>query len=525
MARLKVRFLEKLYYGKNKFAIVFPNTFELGAVNLAPHILFRQLNQFGLADIFFLDSDGGIRTGLPLNEFDVIFFTLPYEVDFSNVLEILTKYNIPVFRDQRSDVHPLIVAGGITVTSNPFPVFPFIDIFLLGESEVSLTGFLEIYTPDRMETIKRASDLEFAMIPGEKETAKRVFVSDLQKFLTYSSFISESVFGEAFLAEIVRGCPWKCRFCLLSYVTLPPRFVPSDVILKTFERYVKPGDHVGLVGSALGDHPEFFDILKFLREKDVRVSVSSLRIETVTLDNLRLLKESGMKTMTVAIEAGTERLRWRINKPIRDEHIESMAKLAREAGILKIKVYFMIGLPGETLEDIEGIGKTIKLIRDNFRGPVSVTISPFVPKPHTPFGDYPLWSEGELKKKLRKLKIDPRVKVSVGSPRLAVVQAVLSRGDDRVGEALYYGFKNRIGLLSSMKKLGLDPDKYLYDEKYFSEAPYKGIDTGVTQWFLNFERTRSERGRILGPCKPEVCSLCGVCKPRSAVITGDSNPQ
>ncbi len=524
MASLKVKFLEKLYFGENKFAIVFPNNSELGSANLAPHILFRQLNQWGLADIFFLDSEGGLRTGLPLNEFDVVFFTVPYEIDFSNVIRILEKYNIPALRERRNERHPLVVAGGITVTSNPFPIFPFIDIFLLGESEVSLTSFMEIYSRDKKETLKNAASLDFALVPGEKEAGRRAFLEEIREFLSYSAFISPSVFGETFLAEIVRGCPWKCRFCLLSYITLPPRSVPLDEIFKTFEKNIKKGDHVGLVGSALGDHPDFPEILRFLKAKNTVVSVSSLRIETVTLEILKLLKETGMKTLTVAPEAGTERLRWRINKPIRDHHIEEMAKLAREAGILKIKVYFMAGLPGETDEDIEGIGKTVKLIRDSFRGPVSVTVSPFVPKPHTPFGVYPLWRENELKKRLRKLRVDPHVKISVGSPRLAVVQAIFSRGDERVGEALYFGLKNKIGLISAMKKLGLDPEKYLFDEKYFTEAPYNKIDTGVTRWFLDFEKSRSEKGKILGPCKTDVCTLCGVCKPRKNAILRPSEP-
>ncbi len=507
-----LRFLEKLYFGENRFAIVFPNTFELGSANLAPHILFRQLNKWGLADIFFLDSNGGIRTGLPLNEFDVIFFTLPYEIDFANLIRILEKYNIPVFREQRTERHPLVVAGGIAVTSNPFPLFPFVDLFLLGESEVSLTGFLKIYSGSKREILERAATLEYALIPGKKENGRRAFTQELGEFLSYSSFITRSVFGETFLAEIVRGCPWKCRFCLLSYITLPPRSVPVDEIFRVLEKHIRRGSRVGLVGSALGDHPDFPVILRFLKSREAVVSVSSLRIETVTGEILELLKKTGMKTLTVAPEAGTERLRWRINKPIKDEHIEKMAKLARDAGIMKIKVYFMAGLPGEMDEDIEGIGKTVKFIRDNFRGPVSVTVSPFVPKPHTPFGNLPLWREGDLKKRLRKLRVDPHVKLSVGSPRLAMVQAILSRGDERVGMALYSGLKKGMGLISSMKKMGIDPDMYLFDKEYFSEAPYNRINTGVSRWFLNFEESRSREGKILGPCRPEVCSLCGVCK-------------
>ena len=514
---MRVNFLEKLYSGPKKFAIVFPNNFGLGAANLAPHILFRQLNNYGLADIFFLDTKGGIRTGFPLNEFDIVFFTLPYEIDFLNILRILEKYNIPVFREERDETHPLIVAGGITVTSNPFPLFPFVDVFLLGESEVILDEILKIDAPDRVEFLHEAEKFYFSIIPGIKESGKRAFQFKIEEFLSYSVFVdSSSVFGETFLAEIMRGCPWKCRFCLLSYLTLPPRAVELDQVLRVLEEKLKDPLPVGLVGSALGDHPDFPEILKFLKDRASNVSVSSLRIETVSKEILELLKENGMKTLTVAPEAGSERLRKVINKPISDEDIESMARLVREAGILKIKVYFMAGLPTETEEDIERIGKTVGLIRKNFKGPVSVTVSPFVPKPHTPFQDEVLWSENELKRKLRRLKIDPKVKVSIGSPRLALVQSVLARGDEKVGEALYFSFKNNLGLISSLRKLKIDPGKYLYNDSYFRNAPYKKIDPGVTEWFLNFEKERGLRGKILGPCKTDVCTLCGICPPRES---------
>ncbi len=514
---MRVNFLEKLYSGPRKFAIVFPNNFELGAANLAPHILFRQLNDFGLTDIFFLDTKGGIRTGLPLNEFDIVFFTLPYEIDFLNVLKILEKYNIPVFREDRDETHPLITAGGITVTSNPFPLFPFMDAFFLGESEVILDKILGIDADEKEEFLQEIKNYYFSVIPGLKESGRRAFQFRIEEFLSYSAFIdSSSVFGETFLAEVVRGCPWKCRFCLLSYVTLPPRAVELDKIFRVFEKKLKNRMPVGLVGSALGDHPDFPEILKFLKDRASSVSVSSLRIETVSKEILKLLKENGMKTLTVAPEAGTERLRKVINKPIKDKDIERMARLAREEGILKIKVYFMVGLPTETEEDIEGIGKTVQLIRENFRGPVSMTVSPFVPKPHTPYQDVILWRENELKRRLRKLKIDPKVKVSIGSPRLALVQSILARGDEKVGEALYYSFRNNLGLISSLKKLKIDPGRYLYDESYFRNAPYKKIDTGVTEWFLNFEKERGIKGKILGPCKTDVCTLCGVCPPRKS---------
>ena len=512
---MRVNFLEKLYSGPRKFAIVFPNNFELGAANLAPHILFRQLNNFGLADIFFLDTKGGIRTGLPLNEFDIVFFTLPYEIDFLNVLRILEKYNIPVFREERNETHPLVAAGGITVTSNPFPLFPFVDIFLLGESEVILDEILKIEAPDKEEFLHEAEKFNFSIIPGIKESGRRAFQFKIEEFLSYSAFIDgSSVFGETFLAEIVRGCPWKCRFCLLSYLTLPPRAVELDQIFRVFEEKLRDPLPVGLVGSALGDHPDFPEILKFLRGRASNVSVSSLRIETVSKEILELLKDNGMKTLTVAPEAGSERLRKVINKPIRDDDIVRMARLARESGILKIKIYFMVGLPTETWDDIEGIGRTVGLIRKNFKGPVSVTVSPFVPKPHTPFQDHPLWHENELKRRLRKLRIDPKVKVSIGSPRLAIVQSILARGDEKIGEALYFSFKNKLGLISSLRKLRIDPGKYLYDGFYFKKAPYKRIDSGVTNWFLDFERERGLNGKILGPCKTEVCTLCGICPPR-----------
>ena len=467
--------------------------------------MFRLFSRYGFVDLFFYDRRKGLRSGKRLGEFDIIAFTFPYELDYIKALEILETGGIPARREEREG--PFLMAGGIAAMANPFVLSPFFDLIAVGEAEAIIPEFMEIWKEGDIDAL---ADREWAFIPGKKEEAARLYLRDLNLSEGVSAFLdSEAYFGDTLLVETGRGCPHKCRFCLLGYAFLPPRFLP----LKNFRRALESAPSfkkVGLVSSAVAEHPHFDEMLKMIPAAS-RVTVSSLRIDAMGEERLRELKKRGLVTLTVAPEAGTERLRNSINKGLTDGQLIEFAALAHKTGFHRMKLYFMVGLPGESIEDVEAIGELTSSIKKAFRGQISVTVSPFVPKPHTPFQDVPLEEREKLEKKLKSIKMPRGVAFRTEGLRHTEIQAVLSRGDMAVGEAAYAAWKKGRSLFSEIKERGMDPDKYLRDPRYLREAPFHRISTGVRSSFLRMELERSKRGRRTPDCDTKKCKLCGLC--------------
>ncbi len=455
--------------------------------------------------MFFYDRRKGLRSGKKLTEFDIIAFTFPYELDYVKALEILESVGIPARRKERKG--PFLMAGGIAAMANPFVLSPFFDLIAVGEAEAIIPEFMEIWKGGEIDAL---ADREWAFIPGKKEEAARVYLQELSLSEGVSAFLdSEAYFGDTLLVETGRGCPHKCRFCLLGYAFLPPRFLP----LENFRRALESAPSfkkVGLVSSAVAEHPHFDEMLRMIQEAS-RVTVSSLRIDAVREETLRELKRRGLVTLTVAPEAGTERLRNSINKGLSDAQLIEFAALAHKTGFHRMKLYFMIGIPGETIEDVEAVGELTSSIKKAFRGQISVTVSPFVPKPHTPFQNVPLEEREKLERKLKSIKMPRGVVFRTEGLRHTEIQAVLSRGDRAVGEAIYASWEKRRSLFREMKERGIDPDKYLRDPCYLREAPFHKISTGVRADFLRMEFERSKKGRRTPDCDTQKCKLCGLC--------------
>lgn len=500
--------LEKRRYGEPRVAILFPNIYKIGISNLAVHTLYRLVNRRALADLFFTDMERGIKTGWRLGEFDLILLTLPYEFDLLPLLRKLAEWGIDVEKEKRKVP---IIAGGIFPSANPTVLSPIFDVVAVGEAEVIIPAILDSFTKDKNIFIKKLSEFEWAYIEDLKEEARRVLDWPHERADSYSVLLDKrAAFKDMFLIEVGRGCPNKCRFCLLSYLTLPPRFSKLNKFIQFIDN-LKFEISLGLVGSAILEHPELEDFLDKLPANVKRVSLSSMRIELTTRELLYKLKKLGLKTITVAPEAGSIKLRKKINKPIPEEEILRMVEDANAAGIRKMKLYFMIGLPGEEREDIEAITTLLNELKSKFKGNMSATVSIFVPKPATPFEDTPFIEVDEFKEKVAILRTIKRIGIRIHGYRESEWQAIISRGDEKLGRAFVEAVLHGIPLGRAMKRMGVDKEKYLRDQSYFLKAPYKRIDTLVERKFLTLEVRKSMDGRITPPCNVGRCNICGVC--------------
>ena len=341
--------------------------------------------------------------------------------------------------------------------------------------------------------------------------AERVYLKDLSKTKAFSAIISENSFFKMHLVEIQRGCPRKCRFCLLGHAYLPPRFVPYEV-LKDIIAYGKKYSHsIGFVGSAILSHPEIMDILFFAEKHFERFSFSSMGL-TELLKNpnlISIMKRKGVKTITIAPETGKS-LRKSINKAYSDEEIFNILELMEREGIMTLKLYFMIGLPKENTHHILEIKELIEEIHRNFKGSIRVTISIFVPKFHTPLQSYTFSQKKEISEKLKILRNIrlKRVHLSLPSFHHARIEALSARGDEKFGLALY-----RKVLYKEPLKKHIDLEKYLYDTSYIQEAITKHpVKTGATPTFLKRELQKYFKDRLTPLCQPDFCRLCGICK-------------
>ncbi len=503
--------LKELGFGSTLIAVVSPLEYRLGAAGLGIHTLLRVLNQYGLVDLFFRDRLRGVRTGKPLSDFHLIIFTLSFELDYTAAVEILLKSGLSPFRLSRP--FQTVIAGGIAPSANPAPIETFFDAVIVGEAEATLPHLLENFVPgDVEENIRLWESFDFVYTPNKSLPAHRAYELETSSFKSYSAFLDPSaIFGNSFLIEIMRGCPHKCRFCLLSYMSLPPRYRDLFEFMDMLKE-LPHGTSLGLVASAVSDHPQLLDFIKDLPQNISYVTVSSLRADRLSYELLHELHARGMRTLTIAPEAGTESLRWKINKPIPDDVIFDAVNMAQDIGFPRLKLYFMIGLPDETDEDIEGIIRMVSEIRKRFDGNISVTVSGFVPKPHTPFRFVRFTPVKELKRRSRILRSIKDVELHIDAGRETEVQAVLSRGDQRLADAILISARKEIPLRNAFRIASINIQKYLEDEDYFRGAPFNKVDMGPGHRFLEVEFNKFKRGLPTAPCNVGRCFACEVCR-------------
>jgi radical SAM superfamily enzyme YgiQ (UPF0313 family) len=470
--------------GKISICLIYPNTYYVGMSNLGFQGIYGLINARpdSLAERAFLPDDEDLEECLrknqvlysyelmrALTEFHVLAFSVSFENDYPNILKILKLAHIPIKQKDRTERDPLIVGGGIALSSNPEPVAPFFDIVMLGDGEVLIPEFIEalkesgrdkkrlfnilklkegFYIPSMYDIeydnegriLKRTSTVTFATNQeGFPEKIKRAFLKDLNKGVRFSILTPETEFSDMHLIEVMRGCPWRCHFCLTG------NFIPLRT--RSFEsllREIKESPTItfgntprfGIIGSSLTDYRYIKEVLQI---EGVELSITSLRATQKSAEIIGLLK--GKRSVSIAPEAGSERLRQIINKQVKEEDILLTSELVFKQGIEKLRLYFMVGLPEETDDDAIAIVDLVKKVRAlSKKGFISLSISIFVPKPHTPFERYPMERPENIKKRLNIIKkafrAEETIRVFHEIPKYAYMQGLFSLGSRRVSEVL-----------------------------------------------------------------------------------------
>lgn len=552
--------VRKDWAGKIRIALAYPNHYRVGMSNLGFHAIYHLLNDYEdvVCERVFLPEDEGVNHGglrsmesqRPLDNFDIIAFSISFENDYPNLFTLLIKAGIPRWSSERDSPHPLIIAGGVTAFLNPEPVAPFVDCFLIGEAEPILGAFLDayrrysdkqsllealaarvpgIYVPGLYDVTYNPDGTiaEFRPKSGVPAKVKRVAVKDLSAWDTCSIILTtHTTFRDTYLVEAGRGCHHGCRFCAAGFVYRPPRFRPKEALQNSLEMGSIRSNRIGLMAAAVSDVPYIEELCQKAIDKGIQLSFSSLRADRITPELLDILRQSGFKTVTIAPDAGSERMRRVINKGINDQDVLRAADLLVGAGIPNLKLYFMVGLPTETMHDVEAIVTLCKQVKHRFLkasrtkkriGQITVSLNSFIPKPFTPFQWFPLEDVKILKAKIRHvkegLKRVANVRVHADVPRWAYIQALLSCGDRRTAQLLAAVHENDGNWAKTLKASVINPDFYVYRERPLDEIlPWDFIDHGINKTYLIEEYHKALQEETSPPCDVGRCKACGVCE-------------
>lgn len=487
--------------------------------------------------------------------FDVIAFSVSFENDLINIPLLLQSYSIPVYSAKRDENHPLLIMGGVVSFSNPEPAAEFVDLFLLGEAEAFLSPFLDyltlaFYELSRSELLLEIQKLfGFAYVPqlyiptyGSDGLIQGFFPKDQNLPTTLQVFKfkeigkedigppishgteARAVFEDMALLEIGRGCKRACRFCLAGHIYRPPRWYHTEAVLEALRTIRDQHKKVGIFAPSLTDMPDIERILAFIIESDLTCNISSTRVDAITPSLLRLLKDLNQKTFTLAIEAGSERLRRLISKHLLEEEILNRIETLASVGFNALKLYFMVGLPKETREDVEALIQLVKKIRHvviktmSPKGKVAkikVVLSCFVPKPFTPLQWCGMLDIKTLKERqnmvIKALKREGGITITTDVPKWAYVQCLISQGDRRISEIILAGNKFNWDLDKIRSHTFINPDFFVRREKDLGELlPWDFIDHGIRKEYLIEEYRRAMEGKESPGCL-EACNRCGVC--------------
>jgi len=505
--------------GRLPIALIYPNSYYLGMSNLGIHSIYRLLNshrQVVCERVFWEKEPEGkkippasLESQRPLSDFAMLAFSISYELDYFNVVQILEASSIPLYAADRDESYPLVIGGGPCITANPIPLAPFFDCLCIGEAEPILPAMLpflfEGMGSQRNELLKTLASLPGIYAPEHHSgtQVKRQWTRNLDEFpATSVIFTPDTELGNLCLIEAERGCGWGCRFCLVSAICGPMRFCSADNLIEQARQGLEHRRRIGLVGPAVADHPQIEEILARLRQMGAGLSISSLRASPLFGNILRELAKGGARTVTFAPEAGSQRLRQAIKKAISEDVILDAISETARAGIKHLKLYFMIGLPTETDEDIEEIvnlilaGKEI-IDRQRSNTRIALNIAPFVPKAGTPFQWLPMASIQTLNRRisLLKKKLPAKgIKLKCESPAWSQIQGVLARGDARLAEVLADIEEVSLsGWKRAAEKCHLDTDFYVNQRWDISQKlPWAIIDSGA-----RLEHLERELGKAL----------------------------
>ncbi len=531
--------VRKSWGGRITICLLYPNFYHAGMSNLGFQTIYERFNaedDVVCERAFLPDPEDlaeyqrtrppllSLESQKPLSVFDLLAFSISFENDFLNVLTLFELAHLPLERSRRAESDPLIMAGGVAVFLNPEPLADFFDLFVLGEAEELLPEFLQVLRQIRSkrERLKRLAGMEGIYVPefyrvvyggdgrieaiepkmGLPKTIKRRWVSRLDLFPTLSSlFTPETELKEMALIEVNRGCPRRCRFCAASYAYHPFRNRSLAVLESLVGMTLSQESRIGLTGTALSDYPHLVSLCENILNLSGNLSVASLRVDAITPSLIECLKKGGVHSVAIAPEAGTERLRRVLKKEFRDGQILEAVGMLFEKGLLQIKTYFLIGLPSETDEDVKAILTLAKKMRhevisrmgaERKRWRLILSINAFIPKPATPFQWVPMERVTALKRKLKILQSgvrgDREIELIHDLPKWAYIQALLSRGDRRVGQILIEVHRRQGNWEEAFREGSVNPDFFVYRRRDLDEIfPWDFIDHGIPKEALREE--------------------------------------
>jgi radical SAM superfamily enzyme YgiQ (UPF0313 family) len=552
----EVGYTRKPHGGRLRVALAFPNTYFVGMSNLGFQTVYSLFNaEDGIvcertflppkSELDALRASGSrlitVESQTPVREFDIFALSVSFEWDYTNVLTLLRLAGIPLRAADRTHHDPIVMIGGAVTFVNPEPLAPFADIIAAGEGEALIPPLVAAFqeAADRDDMLRRLVAERGFYVPafydvkyGDDGTIRAFVVREgtpappvVRKAALRSTeaadppatqiFTPDTEFGSRFLVEVVRGCANLCRFCWAGYNYLPVRAFPKDRILELARRARPHSSRVGLVSIALCDHPEIEAILTSLVEMGYSISPASLRLDDLTPTILRLLRESGERTITIAPETGSDRLRRVINKTMTNDEILAAADMIFATGFENLKLYFMLGIPTETDDDLVAIRdltlqlREIMLTHARPRGQIGRivgSVNPLVPKPGTAYQWLPMEGDSSIEKKIGRMRslmadID-NVYFNIKSERHSFYQALLSLGDRRVAPAIEAAERNGGNWRAAVKEADVDADFYVFrDRSHDAVLPWDIIDGGMKDAFFRTEADKALKAEWTLPPK------------------------
>jgi len=493
--------------GRLPVALIYPNSYYVGMSNLGFHTVYRLFNSHNniVCERVFWEKGHhekktpnlSLESRRPLSDFSVLAFSVTYELDYFNIIQMLKHGGIPLYSSEREDRHPLVMAGGPCIVANPMPLAPFFDFFCVGEAEAVLPSVISVLSEGvgakRSELLKALAGVPGVYVPlyHSGKAVLRQWVSDLDDFPVTSTILTpDTEFGNLYLMEVERGCPHGCRFCLVGTAFSPMRFHSQEELTRQARQGLKYRKRLGLIGPVVSDYPGLEELLEKFLKIGSGFSLSSLRASPLPERLVEQIARGGSRTVTIAPEAGSERLRQLVKKGITEEDIlKAASRVSAQKGIKRLKLYFMIGLPSETDEDILGIiDLTLKCKRILDRGQtgcrLDLNLAPFVPKGGTPFQWLPMAPKDVLGHRLEVLRhrLSPQgVRLKAESLAWSEVQGVLARGDRKVAEVLASTDDISLaGFKGAVEKSHLDIGFYVYQRwDTAQDLPWAVLDSGT----------------------------------------------
>ncbi len=567
----------KKWTGRLPVALLYPNRYAVGVSSLGFQLVYTLLNEHDglVCERFFLPEEHSsslrsFESGRPLSDFSLLLYSISFEHDYVNLARLLLVGGIPLFAEDRQDgvittSNPLVIGGGVASFMNPEPLAPFTDLFLLGEAEPMLSPFIALFQ-EHKERSKRMDLLRLlqqklagayvpqfhtplygedgrqkSSVPAEGVGAriKKVIVPLVDR-AAHSQLLSPAAeFSNLYVTELGRGCSKGCRFCAAGFIYRPPRLWDADAVIRGLEERGDEVRRIGLLGMEMARKDELETLSAYLLDSGCALSFSSLRADRISGPLLTLLGASKLKSVAIAPDGASERLRKVINKNITEEEILCAVKRLADVGLYKLKLYLMIGLPTETFDDLQEMLDLIKKIKAEMlpsgraRGrlcEITLSVNCFAPKPWTPFQFHPFGgeelergTEGSsvkavklLKEKLgflrKGLKQEANVRLNHDKPDNVLFQAVLARGDRRLAKVIATMARKAVPWKQAMRSNSLQPESYAIhqhgEDDYF---PWNIVDHGIKQEYLWREYQKSFEARTTVSCDIAVCRRCGVC--------------